>query len=233
MGYRSLRECVDDLERHGQLVRIDSPVDARLEAAAIHRRVHAAGGPAIYFAQRDGLPLSDGEQPVRHDGPHAADVSRRARTRVERLVALRANPQAALRRPWRHWRAPLDALWPCCRSTSATVRCSPSRSTHQRPAAARELAARRRPVRHAAGRVHRRCPRTGPAALEPRHVSRAACRQSVQRRPRGRAALPNPPLASACTTRRRCRAGSRFASTCSSAGRRRWPSPLSCRCPRA
>ena len=29
---------------------------------------------------------------------------------VERLVALKANPQAALRRPWQYWRAPLDAL---------------------------------------------------------------------------------------------------------------------------
>ena len=54
MGYRSLRECVDDLDRHGHLVRIDSPVDARLEAAAIHRRVHAAGGPAVYFANVTG-----------------------------------------------------------------------------------------------------------------------------------------------------------------------------------
>ena len=50
MGYRTLRECVDDLERAGQLVRIESPIDAHLEAAEIQRRVYQASGPAIYFA---------------------------------------------------------------------------------------------------------------------------------------------------------------------------------------
>jgi 4-hydroxy-3-polyprenylbenzoate decarboxylase len=54
MSYASLRECVDDLARHRQLIRIDAPVDAHLEAAAIHRRVHAAGGPAVYFANVTG-----------------------------------------------------------------------------------------------------------------------------------------------------------------------------------
>ncbi|HYO26043.1 MAG TPA: UbiD family decarboxylase [Lacipirellulaceae bacterium] len=109
MGYRSLRHCVDDLERQGQLVRIDAPVDARLEAAAIHRRVHAAGGPAVLYANVTGCRF-----------PMVSNLfGTMERTRlmfrdtlagVERLVMLKANPQAALRRPWRHWRAPLDAL---------------------------------------------------------------------------------------------------------------------------
>ena len=51
MGYRTLRECVDDLERHGQLVRVDAEVDARLEVAEIQRRVCAAGGPALLFTR--------------------------------------------------------------------------------------------------------------------------------------------------------------------------------------
>jgi len=38
MGYASLRECVADLERTGQLVRIDAEIDPYLEAAAIQRR---------------------------------------------------------------------------------------------------------------------------------------------------------------------------------------------------
>ncbi|MEM8866286.1 MAG: hypothetical protein AAGF31_12140, partial [Planctomycetota bacterium] len=50
MGYRSTKQCVDDIERHGRLIRIEAPVDGYLEAAAIHRRVYAAGGPAILFA---------------------------------------------------------------------------------------------------------------------------------------------------------------------------------------
>ena len=51
MGYRTLRQCVDDLERHRQLVRVDAEVDPRLEIAEIQRRVYAAGGPALLFAR--------------------------------------------------------------------------------------------------------------------------------------------------------------------------------------
>jgi 4-hydroxy-3-polyprenylbenzoate decarboxylase len=47
--YRSLRDCVNDLERTGQLVRIGQPVDPYLEMAQIQRRVYGAKGPAIYF----------------------------------------------------------------------------------------------------------------------------------------------------------------------------------------
>jgi 4-hydroxy-3-polyprenylbenzoate decarboxylase len=54
MGYRTLRACVEDLERAGQLVRIEEPIDPALEAAQIQRRVYAAGGPAIYFARLKG-----------------------------------------------------------------------------------------------------------------------------------------------------------------------------------
>ncbi len=44
MGYRNLQSCVRDLEKNGHLVRIPVEVDACLEAAEIHRRVHDAGG---------------------------------------------------------------------------------------------------------------------------------------------------------------------------------------------
>lgn len=54
MGYESLRACLDDLEHQGELVRIDAEVDPYLEVAAIHRRVCAAGGPALYFSKPKG-----------------------------------------------------------------------------------------------------------------------------------------------------------------------------------
>ena len=79
MGYRTLRACIDDLAATGQLRRIDQEIDPHLEAAAIHRRVFQAGGPALYFARREGLPVSDGQQPVRHARAGAVSVSRHAR----------------------------------------------------------------------------------------------------------------------------------------------------------
>ena len=109
MGYRSLRQCVDDLQRHGQLVRIESPIDARLEAAAIHRRVHAAGGPAVFFANVTGcrFPMVSN---LFGTMERTRLMFRDALASVERLVGLRAKPQAAMRRPWRYWRAPFDAI---------------------------------------------------------------------------------------------------------------------------
>ena len=54
MSYRTLRECVDDLQKSNQLIRIEQTVDPYLEASAIVRRVFAAGGPAVYFASVKG-----------------------------------------------------------------------------------------------------------------------------------------------------------------------------------
>src|ERR1700736_5943574 len=54
MGYSSLQHCLSDLERTGQLVRLEQEVDPYLEAAEIQRRVYQAGGPAVYYARVKG-----------------------------------------------------------------------------------------------------------------------------------------------------------------------------------
>src|SRR5436305_13350938 len=48
-SFPDLRTFLDRLGRDGDLVVVEAPVDARLEAAEIHRRVIAAGGPALLF----------------------------------------------------------------------------------------------------------------------------------------------------------------------------------------
>ena len=110
MSYASLRECVDDLERHRQLIRIESPVDAHLEAAAIHRRVHAADGPAIYFANVTGcqFPMVSN---LFGTMERTRLMFRDALRGVEQLVQLKANPQSALKEIWKYWQAPFDALY--------------------------------------------------------------------------------------------------------------------------
>jgi UbiD family decarboxylase len=47
--FPDLRAFLDELRRDRDLVEISAPVDANLEAAEIHRRVIAAGGPALLF----------------------------------------------------------------------------------------------------------------------------------------------------------------------------------------
>jgi len=47
--FPDLRAFIDELRRCGDLAVVEAPVDARLEASEIHRRVIAAGGPALMF----------------------------------------------------------------------------------------------------------------------------------------------------------------------------------------
>jgi 4-hydroxybenzoate decarboxylase subunit C len=49
LTFPDLRAFLDRLRRDGDLAVVEAPVDARLEAAEIHRRVIAAGGPALLF----------------------------------------------------------------------------------------------------------------------------------------------------------------------------------------
>jgi UbiD family decarboxylase len=58
-GFPDLRAFLDELRRGGELRVVDAEVDPRLEAAEIHRRVIAAGGPALLFPRVRGseLPL--------------------------------------------------------------------------------------------------------------------------------------------------------------------------------
>ena len=49
MSFPDLRAFIDRLQRDDDIVTVEAPVDRHLEAAEIHRRVIAAGGPALLF----------------------------------------------------------------------------------------------------------------------------------------------------------------------------------------
>ena len=52
--FPDLRAFLDQLRRDRDVAAVDAPVDARLEVAEIHRRVIAAGGPALWFRNVQG-----------------------------------------------------------------------------------------------------------------------------------------------------------------------------------
>jgi 4-hydroxy-3-polyprenylbenzoate decarboxylase len=109
MGFRTLRACVDALRGDGLLVEIDHPVDPHLEIAEIQRRLFRAGGPAVLFTnpKGSGFPILCnlyGTQ-ARIERIFADTLDR-----VKRLVELKIDPTEALKRPWRYWRSPFDAL---------------------------------------------------------------------------------------------------------------------------
>ena len=66
MQYRSMRDCANDLERSGQLIRIKEEVDPDLVMADIHRRVFDANGPAILYENVKGFTLSSHIEYIRH-----------------------------------------------------------------------------------------------------------------------------------------------------------------------
>ena len=109
MGYRNLQECVADLERSQQLIRIDAEVDPHLEIAEIQRRVYHANGPALLFTRAKGCRF-----------PLLANLfGTLERTRflfrdtldaVRRLVELKIDPMAFAKHPWRYRGAPFTAL---------------------------------------------------------------------------------------------------------------------------
>jgi 4-hydroxy-3-polyprenylbenzoate decarboxylase len=109
MGYRSLKACVDDLERHGHLVRIDHEIDPHLEAAAIHRRVYEAGGPALLFSRVKGtaFPMVSN---LFGTLDRARFMFRDSLEPVRRVVELKVDPMALLRAPLRYAGAPFTAL---------------------------------------------------------------------------------------------------------------------------
>lgn len=109
MAYASLRECIDDLERSGQLRRIDVPVDANLEAAEIQRRVYRAGGPALYFSRIKNcrFPMASN---LFGTIERARFLFRDSLQGVRRLVELKVDPSMAWKHPLRYAGAPFTLL---------------------------------------------------------------------------------------------------------------------------
>ncbi len=101
MTYRSLEQCIADLEQQGQLIRVREEIDPYLEMAALHLKVYEAGGPALLFENVKGSryravsnmfgTVERGKYLFRHTWD---DVSK--------VIALRNNPMQALKNPFAH-----------------------------------------------------------------------------------------------------------------------------------
>jgi 4-hydroxy-3-polyprenylbenzoate decarboxylase len=98
MTYRNLQTCVADLERHGHLIRIEEPIDANLEAAEIHRRVFASGGPAILFENVVGcqFPMASNLFGTMR---RVRFIFRKTIQHVQRLIDMKMQPDTLFRAP--------------------------------------------------------------------------------------------------------------------------------------
>ena len=109
MGYRSLADCVRDLETTRQLVTIEQEIDPYLEAAAIQRRVYQAGGPVLLFRRAKGtsFPLVAN---LFGTLDRAKFIFRDALEAVRRLVELKIDPGVFGKNPWRYRGTPRTLL---------------------------------------------------------------------------------------------------------------------------
>lgn len=109
MRYRSLAQCVRDLEKHQMLVRVKEEIDPHLEIAEIQRRLYQQGGPAVLFENVKGSPF-----------PALANlfgtvertefIFRSTLKAVKQVVELKADPTNFFKAPHKFLKAPFAAI---------------------------------------------------------------------------------------------------------------------------
>jgi len=109
MSYPSLEACLLDLEKHGHLVRIKEEVDPYLEMAAIHLRVHEAGGPALLFENIKGCRYRAASN-IFGTLERSKFIFRDTLASVQQLIELRKDPLKAIKSPLKNAGAGLAAI---------------------------------------------------------------------------------------------------------------------------
>jgi 4-hydroxy-3-polyprenylbenzoate decarboxylase len=109
MGYNSLEACLLDLEKNGQLVRVTEEIDPYLEMAAVHLRVHKAGGPALLFENVKGSKFRAASN-IFGTLERSRFIFRDTIGLVQQLIELKADPLKAIRHPISNFKTGLAAL---------------------------------------------------------------------------------------------------------------------------
>ncbi|MDE1193545.1 MAG: UbiD family decarboxylase [Arachidicoccus sp.] len=98
MPYRNIEDCLIDLEKNGELIRIKEEIDPELEAAAIQLRIFELSGKAVLFEKikgskyRAACNIFGTEERCRF-------IFRNTLPAVKEIISLRKNPLQALRHP--------------------------------------------------------------------------------------------------------------------------------------
>ncbi|MGG4494898.1 UbiD family decarboxylase [Brevibacillus reuszeri] len=107
--YRTLEECIIDLEKNGHLVRITEEVDPYLEMAAIHLKVYEAGGPALLFENVKGSKFRAVSN-LFGTIERSKFIFRSTWQAAENVIALRNDPVKALKHPFKNMESGFAAL---------------------------------------------------------------------------------------------------------------------------
>jgi 4-hydroxy-3-polyprenylbenzoate decarboxylase len=99
--YKSTIDLINDLEKHGHLIRVKEEVDPNLEMAAIQLRVFENNGPAIFFENIKGCEF----QAVSNlfgTLERSKFIFRETLGKVQQLVELKNNPIKAIKSPFKN-----------------------------------------------------------------------------------------------------------------------------------
>ncbi len=109
MGYRSLREAVNDLEKNNKLFRIKSIVDPDLEMAEIHRRIYDQEGPALFFENVKGSPFQAVSN-LYGTIERTEFLFRKELQKVGKVISAKADPTTLLKNPLSNLDVPFTAI---------------------------------------------------------------------------------------------------------------------------
>ncbi|MFN0202453.1 MAG: UbiD family decarboxylase, partial [Bacteroidia bacterium] len=107
--YASLKECILDLEKHGQLVRVKQEIDPHLEMAEIQRRAYQKQAPALFFENVKGSPFP-AVCNLYGTIERCEFIFRKSLKGIKQVVALKADPSNFLKNPLGYTAAPFTAI---------------------------------------------------------------------------------------------------------------------------
>ena len=96
MAYRTLQQCISDLEKEGELIRILEQVNPDLEMASIHLDEFAKGGKAILFKKIKGSKFRAASN-LFGTLKRSKFMFRDSLEKVKQLINLKTNPASALK----------------------------------------------------------------------------------------------------------------------------------------
>ena len=109
MGYKSLHDCITDLEKNGHLIRIKQEVDPWLEIAAIHLRVYEHQGPALLFENIKGSKFPAVSNLFGTLG-RSKFMFRDTLEKIKTLVDIKGDPVKAVKHPFKYLNVAATAL---------------------------------------------------------------------------------------------------------------------------
>ena len=104
-----MEECLLDLEKNGQLIRIKEEVDPHLEMAAIHLRMYEMAGPALLFENVKGSKYRAASN-IFGTLDRSRFIFRDTLAAVQKLIELKSNPIEAIKHPLQNFSAGMAAL---------------------------------------------------------------------------------------------------------------------------